>query len=177
MDVMTALYTRKHYALLPEGFPAQLIEGQLVCEPAPIFGHQRLGFAIGKQLERLVGPRRMGIAPVDIHLDEFNVYQPHVVVFREPVDDDAAWEDVITPLLVVEVLSPSTASRDRQVKRIRMLDAGVEEVWLVDRAGGLIEVYDRGRYSDVPRRVTGRETIASSVLPGFELTPRELFAS
>ena len=87
MEAMTQSYTRAHYELLPEGFPAQLIEGQLVREPAPTFGHQRLAFAIGESLKRLVGPRRMAIAPVDISIDEFNVYQPDLVVFRHPLDD------------------------------------------------------------------------------------------
>ncbi len=175
MDTMTALYTRAQYKLLPEGFPAELVEGQLVRDASPMFGHQRVGFAIAEQLKRLVGARRMGIAPVDIHIDEFNVYQPDVVVFRAPVDDDAAWEDVAPPLLVVEVLSPSTASRDRDVKRVRLLDAGCDEVWLIDRQNRTIEVYDRGRYADLPRRVVGDTAIASRTLRGFELSPATLF--
>jgi Uma2 family endonuclease len=173
MEPMAAPYTRAQYALLPESFPAQLIEGALVCEPAPIFGHQRLAFRIAKQLERLVGDRRVGLAPVDIHLDEFNVYQPDVVVFREPVDDEAEWERVAVPLLVVEVLSPSTQAQDRNVKRVRLLAAGVREVWLVDRKRGSIEVYDGDH--DAPRLARGATPIASKALRGFVLDPESLF--
>ena len=176
MEPMPALYTRAEYDLLPEGFPAQLIEGQLVRDPSPAFGHQRVALAIAEKLKRLVGPQRIGIAPIDIVLDDFNVYQPDVVVFRTPVEDDAQGEDVGIPLLAVEVLSPSTARRDRIVKRTRLLDAGVEEVWLIDRVATLIEVYDRGRYRDLPRRVTRSESVASRALPGFALTPDALYA-
>ena len=35
-------------------------------------------------------------------------------------------------LLAVEVLSPSTAARDRGIKRRLYLEAGVEEYWIVD---------------------------------------------
>lgn len=175
MDTMSAIYTRAHYELLPEGFPAQLIEGQLVQEPAPTFGHQRLALGIAEALKKLVGARRTGIAPVDIQVDEFNVYQPDVVVFRAPLADDERGLDADMPLLVVEVLSPSTASRDRTVKRMRLLDAGVEEVWLIDAANGTVEVYDRERYRDLPRRAVRAEVLASKALVGFRLSPRQLF--
>ena len=36
---MTALFTRAQYDQLPEGFPAQLIEGDLVRDPAPTYGN------------------------------------------------------------------------------------------------------------------------------------------
>jgi hypothetical protein len=38
-----ALYTRADYERLPEGFPAQLVRGQLVKEPAPRCGHGVIG--------------------------------------------------------------------------------------------------------------------------------------
>ena len=175
MKPMSKAYTRAQYELLPEGFPAQLIEGQLVQEPAPTFGHQRLALAIAEKLKRLVGPHRMGIAPVDIAIDEFNVYQPDVVVFRRALQDEESGLDAGVPLLVVEVLSPSTHVRDREVKRTRLLDIGVEEVWLVDAINRTVEVYDRDRYRDVPRRVVGEDPVVSNALAGFELTPRALF--
>jgi Uma2 family endonuclease len=177
MSIMTSVYTRAQYDLLPEGFPAQLIEGQLLREPSPDFGHQRIAFSIARTLEPLVGPRRVCLAPLDVPVDEFNVYQPDIVVFRVPLEDETETAARGVPLLVIEVLSPSTASRDRLVKRTRLLDAGVEEVWLVDRMNGSIDVYDLGSYRDVPRRSTRNRPIASGVLPGFELTPAHLFAA
>ena len=173
---MTALYTRADYNLLPEGFPAQLVEGQLVREPSPVFGHQRTALRIATLLSGLVGDSRMGIAPIDIVLDDLNVYQPDIVLFRTALEDDAHGEDLGIPLLAVEVLCPSTARRDRVVKRTRMLDAGVEEVWLVDREARMIEVYDRYRYRDVPRRATKSDSVRSRVLDGFSLVPAQLFA-
>jgi Uma2 family endonuclease len=175
MQRMTKAYTRAEYELLPEGFPAQLIEGQLVQEPAPTFGHQRLAFAIGEKLKCVVGPRRMGIAPIDIAIDEFNVFQPDLVVFRRTVRDEESGLEAGVPLLVVEVLSPSTHIRDREVKRTRLLESGVDEVWLVDATNRTVELYDGDRYRDVPRRVTGASPMISVGLPGFELTPSELF--
>ena len=176
MRTMTGTYTRQHFLQLPEGFPAQLVEGHLVREPAPLFGHQRMAGDIHALARRLVGPRRCAMAPVDIVVDALNVYQPDVVVFHEPVQDDAKAEDLPVPLLVVEVLSPSTAWRDREVKRIRLLEAGIAEVWLVDRETRTIDVYDTGRHREVPRRSHGARAVVSLVLEGFELTADALFA-
>ncbi len=50
-------------------------------------------------------------------------------------------------------------------------EAGVEEVWLVDPKGVTIEV--RGR--DREERFGGSEPAGSSIVPGFQLTPAELF--
>ena len=118
---------------------------------------------------------RAAMAPVDIPIDEVNVFQPDVVVFAEPIEDEAGGEDLPVPLLVVEVLSPSTAARDREVKRIRYLEAGVGEVWLIDRENRTIDVYDAEHHRHVPRRGSGGRPVASCVLEGFELVPDSLF--
>ena len=39
METMT-FFTRRDYEALPEGFPAQLVDGFLVREPSPSYGHQ-----------------------------------------------------------------------------------------------------------------------------------------
>jgi Uma2 family endonuclease len=169
MDAMTALFTRALYAQLPEGFPAQLIEGELVKEPAPTYGHMRFGSRIHQQLVALVGPDRALMSPVDVCIDEFNVYQPDLVVLREPADD--AKSDVGIPLIAVEVLSASTRQRDREVKRHRLLAAGVREVWLVDADAGTIERWS----ADGVRDARGASRLTSRALPGLALTPDELF--
>ena len=50
-----ALFTRDDYMKLPEGFPAQLIDGELVREPAPTYNHQRTVGRLYLVLCRLVG--------------------------------------------------------------------------------------------------------------------------
>ncbi len=176
MTTMIGTYTRQHFMQLPEGFPAQLVEGFLVREPAPRFGHQRIAGDVHALARRLVGSRRAPMTPVDVLIDDLNVYQPDVVVFATPPEDDVATEDLPIPLLVVEVLWPATAARDREVKRLRLLEAGVAEVWLIDRETRTIDVYDPGRHRDVPRRGHGSKPVASEVLEGFELTADTLFA-
>ena len=163
-------FTRADWSLLPEGFPAQLVEGDLVKEPAPTYGHQVFVLRVAASLHRFVGVERAPVAPLDVGLDDFNVYQPDVVVLRKRLPLDAT--DVGIPLLVVEVLSPSTASRDRGVKRRRLLAAGVEEVWLVDPVSRSIEVHDAAGV----RTASGKDVLASRSLLGFAVIPDDLFA-
>ena len=44
-----------------------------------------------------------------------------------------------TPILVVEILSPGTATRDRGKKRTIYQNAGVAEYWIVDIDAQLVE--------------------------------------
>ena len=39
---METRFTLREWMALPEGFPAQLFDGQLVREPSPTYGHQDL---------------------------------------------------------------------------------------------------------------------------------------
>ena len=42
---------------------------------------------------------------------------------------------------MVEILSPSTESYDRNLKRKRYLESGVEEVWIIDIDDRMVEVW------------------------------------
>ncbi len=165
----TGAYTRADYDRLPEGFPAQLVNGWLVKEPAPTYGHQGAAGRLYRRLCEIVGEGHAFIAPVDVPIDEFNVYQPDVVVHREKVS--WARRHAGIPLLAIEVLSPTSARRDRARKTPQLLEAGVGEVWLVDPDARTVEVVDR----DGRRSASGDEPIASRVVAGFEVVPRVLF--
>jgi Uma2 family endonuclease len=171
MTTMTSLYTRSDYALLPEGFPAELVEGHLLKEATPVYGHQQLVLRVYDALKDLVPEGCVLVSPLGVPIDELNVFQPDLAVFGERPPDDES--DSLVPRLVVEVLSASTRSRDRGIKRRRYLAAGVAEVWLVDREFEAVEVHDLDR---ALQRATGPARATSRVVPGFELVPAALFA-
>jgi Uma2 family endonuclease len=169
VTIGTHRFTQADYERLPEGFPVELIDGELVKEPSPTYGHQDIVSLIHVDLYRLVGRGRVVASPMDVFIDEYNVLQPDVLVLEKPLGRKAA--RVPIPLLVAEVLSPSTAFRDRQQKRRIYLDAGVAEVWIVDPEAKRIEVHTR----DGRRAADGAETVASEVVPGFALSPDDVF--
>jgi Uma2 family endonuclease len=51
------------------------------------------------------------------------------------------WSRMRTLLLVAEVLSPSTAGRDRILKRVRYREAGVPLYWVVDGDARSVEIW------------------------------------
>ena len=169
MEPMPSLWTRADYNLLPEGFPAQLIEGFLVKEPSHTYGHQWVVSELLVRLAALVGTRRVVPAPMDVVIDDYNVYQPDLVVLDGPMPSDAP--DVGTPLIAIEVASPTTALQDRAVKRKNLIAAGVREVWIVDPLRGAIERFD----AEGSESVEGTESLRSRALDGFELSPASLF--
>ncbi len=169
---MDAVFTRSDYMQLPEGFPAQLIEGCLVKTPSPTYGHQFFLGRIYLRLTALVGERCVVMAPCDIPLDDLNVYQPDVVVWAEAPRLDVKQDDNPLPVLAIEILSPSTEVQDRRVKTRRLLAAGVKEVWLVDPRRRRISV----ACIREPREAVGEDVVHSQVIDGFSLAPADLFA-
>ncbi len=165
---MQESFTSADYARLPEGYPAQLIEGCLVKDEAPTYGHQRIQSWLHAVLVRFVDPDLALLSPVDVVLSEHDVYQPDLVVLeRAPQRTD---RNVGIPLLAIEVLSPSTSKRDREVKTGHLLAAGVAEVWLVDPEQEVVEVHTTSGV----REARGAASIASRVVPDFVVVPDDL---
>ncbi len=168
---MRTRFTQADFDRLPEWFPAQLVAGRLVRDDPPTYGHRRIVSRGLFELVRVVGTGLALPAPVDVRIDEWNVFRPDLVVLREVPAD---WEtrDMGIPTIAIEVVSPASACLDRGVKCRRMLKAGVGEVWIVDPAAGVIELHD----ATGCRTATGETTLASGVVAGFALTPARLFS-
>ena len=82
----------------------------------------------------------------------------------------------IVPNLVVEILSPATAHRDRVEKKKIYETNGVDELWLVDPLRREVTVFQlaAGKYNH-GRRIGTRSTLRSQILPGFQKATRLLF--
>ena len=79
-------------------------------------------------------------SPADIRLGPRTVVQPDLFVCRvDPAAPPRDWPELGTPLVAIEILSPSTASRDRGTKRRIYQEAGIAEYWVVDPDARLIE--------------------------------------
>ncbi len=76
----------------------------------------------------------------DVFLDEKNNFVPDVLIVcdKGKIKANGIYG---APDLVVEILSPSTMTRDRGVKKDAYEKAGVKEYWIVDPVSQSIEVY------------------------------------
>jgi len=135
-------------ALPEDGLRHELLAGTYVVTPTPRPDHQRVAFAIARLLEDAIAGREdvevFGV-PGDIILRPDTVVEPDVFLLRRgPGSRFASWRDAPVPLLAVEILSPSTAARDRGIKRRLYLEAGVEEYWIVDVDARMVERWRAG---------------------------------
>lgn len=121
----------------------ELIDGEAVAmSPRPTFNHNRIASRIYWAFENyLKGKRCTVIADgTDLYLSEKDRFVPDMMVV---CDRDKIQENGVHggPDLVVEVLSHSTANRDRGYKKNVYAKYGVREYWIVNPADRSVEVY------------------------------------
>ena len=173
-------FTYEDYCNAPEDKRYELHDGDLVVVPSPKEQHQDAVGTLFIAITLFVRERMLGrvyIAPFDILFSNHDVVQPDVIF----VSNDRL--DIITPdniqgapALAIEVLSPSTAHRDRTFKRALYARHGVREFWLVDTDTRTIEVLqlDEEGYQTVGTYSAG-QTLTSPTLTGFTLNIDDLF--
>ena len=117
-------------ALPDDGLRYELVDGVLLVSPAPALTHQIAVFNLVEQLLRHApADLRVLGAPLDVRFSGTRQLQPDVLVV--PRETPTARLER-RPLLVVEVLSPSTRATDLTLKRHVFEQAGVPSYWLLD---------------------------------------------
>jgi Uma2 family endonuclease len=184
MSAVKVLRPRVSYADLeraPEdGRRYELYDGEVFVVPAPLARHQLIQQNI-VQLLVAYAKQTGGFAvdsPIDIVFSDYDVLQPDVVFFsaarRHLIDLDRVIRDA--PDLCVEVLSPSTAATDRGKKMQMFARYGVNEYWIVDPAGGTIEVYElAGDSYELRMTASGVAVITSRTLPDCSFRADSVF--
>lgn len=139
------------YVTWPDEVRYELIDGVAwAMAPAPTLAHQGVVGEIHFQLRQALRqhPCRAFIAPLDVRLPKDSeedaridtVVQPDVLVVCDPAKLDRRGVRG-APDLVVEVLSPGTASHDHWRKRQVYERAGVREYWLVHPYDRMLTIY------------------------------------
>ena len=118
--------------------------------------------------------------PIDVKLDERNVYGPDVLWYaaeRAPRRTDP--RPYPMPNIAVEVRSPSTWRFDIGAKKRVYEQRGLRELWLVDTSASSVMVFRRsdqmGAGFDVALELGRGECLTSPQLPGFSLALSEPF--
>ena len=121
----------------------EVIDGvPVLMAPSPSVAHNTVGMHLVLKLGNyLMGKRcRLFMYGVDVHFDDNNVLVPDLMIVcdRNKIRPDGIYG---APDFIVEVLSPSTAKRDRMYKKAVYERFGVKEYWLVNPSEKSIEVY------------------------------------
>lgn len=144
-------YTYRDYLTWPDDIRCELINGEVyMMTPAPILMHQDVVGEIFFQTKQALKGNscRALVAPLDVRLPKNNqadedtdvVVQPDVFVVCDANKLD--YRGVRgAPDWIVEVISPSSASRDQIEKRRIYERHGVLEYWLVHPNDRLVTIY------------------------------------
>jgi Uma2 family endonuclease len=175
-------WTYDEFARLPnDGNRYEIIGGELCVSPAPTLTHQKTVLNLSFVLEGFIRDHGLGElypGPADVLFGEGDYLAPDLFFVRadrKQILKERGAEGA--PDLVVEVLSPKTAARDRKLKRERYAHFGVAEYWIVDPTARRIEVYRAG--DDYAQRIeVATESLQWTPVPGgptLTLDVAELF--
>jgi Uma2 family endonuclease len=164
----------------PEHMIAEVIDGTLHTQPRPALSHARASRRLSSLLDRRFDDEDDGpsgwliLYEPELHLgNEPDILVPDLAGWRQanvtPELEDAPWT-AIAPDWVCEVLSPSTAVRDRGVKFDIYLRDRVGHVWLVDPILETLEIYRHsGDHWARCAHYTGDATVRAEPFATFDL--------
>ena len=126
-----------------EEYKEEILNGEIVLmSPSPTLNHNRIIGNIYRTFSNFLEgkPCEIFVDGADVYLSEKDKVVPDLVIVCQP---EILQDDCIhgAPDLIVEVLSPSTAKRDRGYKKDLYERSGVKEYWIVDPMNKAIETY------------------------------------
>ena len=178
-------FTYEDYKSLPESETKryELLGGDLVMIPSPTEYHQRISRNLVFILWRFVQERDLGQvydAPLDVVFgvgEEREVVQPDILYISKQRSQIITEEEIQgAPDLVIEILSPATADRDRTYKRTLYARHGVKEYWIVDPEAKTVEVLVLGKRGFERAAAYGEaDRLRSPLLSGLEIKLEGVF--
>ena len=165
----------------------ELIKGKLFrMSPAPKRSHQEIAGDIFAAIHAFLRGQTCKIyqAPFDVRFPNessssdsqtFTVVQPDIcVVCDHSKLDDAGCKGA--PDLIVEILSPSTASKDLNEKYQLYEEHGVKEYWVVYPGEAVLEIYELQDAHYVSKgKFVKEDVVTSNVIMGLKLALSEVF--
>lgn len=174
-------WTYEMYAALPEdGNRYEVVQEVLIMLPAPEMSHQAVIQRIRHYLDERIFAPRLGLVftgPVDGVLSARSIVQPDVlVVLKKYVKRVQPKRIAGIPDLVVEAISPGSATYDRLVKHSIYEKAEVPEYWLVHANEQTIDVFvmEEDYYHSLGEFL-GERILQSRIVPGITVPAAQFF--
>jgi len=187
-------FTYADYYRWPEDERWELIDGIAYnMSPAPGTRHQEISFFISTEIGIFLKGKscKAFSAPFDVFLSETGeqdiwdfttIVQPDISVICNK-DKIGKRGCIGAPDLIIEILSPSTSSKDQNIKHRLYEKSAVPEYWIVDPGNEYIRIfhlgkegeYDFGTLFSMYDLRDKDTTVTSDVLAGFQIDLADLF--
>jgi Uma2 family endonuclease len=168
-----------YYELPEDGNQYEIIAGKLELNPSPTTTHQRISHRIMYVITQTCDNDYMIFhAPLDVILSDTETRQPDILAVhrsREVIIEERGI--VGPPDLVVEIISPNSAKRDRTMKKESYARFGVAEYWIVDPANLTIEQYVQTEYGQPYELLNvfgSDDTVASERMPCVSFVVKDI---
>ena len=160
----------------------ELIEGELFVSRAPGIPHQRVLHNLQVEFALYLKQNPIGILVpgTGAVFSDYDAVIPDLVFVRNERWDEVTSGQKITgaPDLVVEIVSPGTENRrrDLQVKRQLYGKYGIHEYWIADPKNSSVLIFRlRGETLEEIATLTSSDELTSPMLPGFRLKVDSIF--
>lgn len=177
-------YTYEDYLSWPQTERWELIYGiPYAMSPAPSRLHQQISVELTSQIHNFLRGKSCEVysAPFDVRLPEASgkndtVVQPDIsIICDQDKLDDLGCQGA--PDLVIEILSPATASKDLREKLSLYELSGVKEYWVVDPHDKVVMVFslDKNLQFGKPRVYSASDEIKSIAIQNMSIKLQPVF--
>jgi Uma2 family endonuclease len=162
----------------------ELINGKIFkMSPAPSSSHQSISVNLTVEIGGFLKHKKckVFIAPFDVRLSKYkedklidSVVQPDLCIICEPTKIDEKGCNG-APDMIAEILSPSTAIRDLDLKFKLYEENGVKEYWIVQPNDQTVSVFDLIDSKFTLRGIYHRKNIVEVKTIGLDIDLNEVF--
>ncbi|HHY74568.1 MAG TPA: Uma2 family endonuclease [Bacillus bacterium] len=183
------IYTYVDYLSWPEDERVEIISGVPFLQAAPSRIHQETLSELHRQIANFLVGKECKVYPAPFHvvlnldekseseLDRKNVFEPDIsIVCDKSKLDDRGCKG--SPDMVIEIISPSTARKDKVEKFNKYEQAGVKEYWVVEpdeKIVGVFTLQSNGRYGR-PGMYTEEDEVKVSIFDDLVIDLSKVFS-
>ena len=169
----------RFYSEMTENEKVEFINGEVILHSPVKKHHNECVGRLYNLLKPFVQKKALGFVGFEKILVRLtrNDYEPDLCFFGSETSDAFTPEQMFFPApdFVVEVLSKSTANRDRGIKFSDYAAHGVTEYWLIDPLSEVLEQYRLEDETYTLELKSGTGTVESFAVNGFALPIKALF--
>lgn len=153
-----------------ERFNYELIDGVVMMSPRPTLDHQRISGNLYFELRKTLPIGCKPILEVDLILESHHLTPDLMVICNDALTGKNYKK---TPLIAIEIVSPSSSSRDYITKRYKYESLGVKEYWIISPEEKCVTVFD---FENNTHEMYCAGQVKSYALPEIDIDLADIFA-